>query len=222
MTVEKVLFIAKNRIISIILSGLLLAAMSFLFLVTTQKNFKANSDVLVVQNQQGFSDYYALSKSADYLASLLAESIYSDKFIDELNNTGMISSQFLRMDKVQRLKQWYKIAQVNKNSSLGIVNIEVFANDQKEVLDIANAIVSVLTTKNDLFLGRGQDIEVRILTGPLWEKNPSTSQIALAITGGFIVGMLLSFMWAYYREERLAKLVFASEMNDYQDSLEQM
>jgi capsular polysaccharide biosynthesis protein len=222
MTVEKVLFIAKNRIISIILSGLLLAALSFLFLVTTQKSFKAHTDVLVVQNQQGFSDYYALSKSADYLASLLAESIYSDKFIDELNNTGLVNSQFLKMDKVQRLKEWYKITKVNKNSSLGIVNIEVFANDQKEVLDIANAIVSVLTTKNDLFLGRGQDIEVRILTGPLWEKNPSTSQIALAIAGGFIVGMLLSFMWAYYREERLAKLVFASEMNDYQDSLEQM
>ena len=200
------LYIAKNRFVTIFLTGLLVSALSFLFLVTTQKNFRATSDILVVQNQQGFSDYYALSKSTDYLSSVLVESIYSEKFIDEMNNAGINSSQFLPTDKLERLKEWNKIVQVSKNSTFGIINIRIFANSQKDVLDISNAIIAVLTTKNDLFLGKGQNIEVRLLSGPIWEKNPSFQQVIAIIASGFILGMLLSFMWSYYREEMRSRL----------------
>jgi len=201
MTLEKMLYIAKNRFMTMFLFGLFISALSFLFLVVTQKNFKANSDILVVQNQQGFSDYYALSKSTDYLSGVLVESIYSEKFIDEMNNAGINSSQFLPSDKLERLKEWNKIVKVSKNSAFGIINIKVFASSQKEVLDISNAIVTVLTTKNDLFLGQGQNIEVRVLSGPIWEKNPSFQQIVAITAGGFAIGMLISFMCIYYREE---------------------
>jgi len=81
MNSQNFINLAKTRVKTMILAGLLVSALSFLLLVTTQYNFCAGSDLLVVQNQNGFTDYYALSKSADFLTSVLVESAYSEKFI---------------------------------------------------------------------------------------------------------------------------------------------
>jgi len=162
--------LAKKRLGTMIVVGFLLGAISFFGLIVTQKPYRASSDLLVVQNQNGFSDYYALSKSADYLAGVLVESIYSEKFLEEMDGTKTVSMDFLSQDKVARLKEWNKIIKINKNSNVGILNIEVFGNSQKQVMDISHAVLTVLTTKSFLFLGQGQDIDMRILSGPLFEK----------------------------------------------------
>lgn len=202
MTSEKMLKLAKNRLKTIILAGLLLGAASFLALVLMQKNFRANSDLLVVQNQQGFSDYYALSKSADYLTGVLTESIYSEKFLEEVNNTNIVTSSFLPSDQISRLKTWEKIIRVSKNPSVGIVSIEVFGDSQTQVAEISNAILSVLTTKNYLFLGKGQNLDIRVLSGPIVEKNPTIANIILASGSGLVLGMLLALLWIYFRSEK--------------------
>lgn len=185
----------------IVLMGTLAGALSFSALVFSQKNFRAGSDLLVVQNQNGFSDYYALSKSADFLSGVLIESIYSEKFLDELNATGIVSGSFLPQDKKDRLDEWNKIVKISKNSSAGIMTIEVFGNSQKQVTEISNAILAVLQTKSYLFLGKGQDIDIRVLSGPIVEKNPSAISIALAVVGGFLVGALLTLMWIFYQAQ---------------------
>jgi capsular polysaccharide biosynthesis protein len=202
MLAEKMLNIAKNGLKTLILSGLFLAAFSFLFLVTTQKNFKATSDLLVVQNQQGFSDYYALSKSADYLTSVIVESAYSERFLEEVEASGNVTSKFLPDNKLDRLKEWSKMIKVSKNSASGMVHIEVFSNNQKQVVEISNAVINVLTTKHYVFLGRGQDIDIRILSGPIWEKNPEIKDLVVVILGGFFMGVILSFILMYYKEEK--------------------
>lgn len=191
--------LAKKELGLIILSSLLVGALSFAVLVISQKSFRANTDLLVVQNQNGFSDYYALSKSADYLSGVLIESIYSEKFLDELVATGIVSDDFLPEDKRDRLKQWNKLVRISKNSSAGILNIEVFGDDQKQVLEVSNAILEVLTVKSFLFLGKGQDIDIRVLSGPIFERNPSVVGILLAVIGGFFVGALLMLMWIFYQ-----------------------
>ncbi len=193
--------LAKKRLGTMIVVGFLLGAISFFGLIVTQKPYRASSDLLVVQNQNGFSDYYALSKSADYLAGVLVESIYSEKFLEEMDNTKIVSMDFLPQDKVARLKEWNKIIKINKNSNVGILNIEVFGNSQKQVMDISNTVLTVLTTKSFLFLGQGQDIDMRILSGPLFEKNPSVINLVLAGVGGFAVGILLMLLWTFLQVE---------------------
>jgi hypothetical protein len=221
MTSEKVLYIAKKRLGIIVLSGLLLGALSFVFLITSQKNFRANSDLLISQSQPGFSDYYAMSKSADYLSGILIESIYSEKFIDEVGNTNIVRQNFLPSDKRERLIAWSKIVKASKDSNLGIIHLEIFANTQKDALDISNAILSVLNDKKDLFLGNSQNIEVKVLSGPIWEKNPSVAEIAATLSGGFLVGAILCLMQVYRKEEKKYRNVFLTEEAAYQNSLEQ-
>ena len=211
--------LAKKRLGMIMLAGLLVGALSFVILVFTQKNFQANSDLLVVQNQQGFSDYYALSKSGEYLTGVLVESIYSEKFLEEMANTGIVAMDFLPQNKVERLKEWNKIIRVNKNSNVSMLNIQVFGDNQKQVMDISNATLTVLTTKSSLFLGQGQNIEVRILSGPLFEKNPSVAQIFLAGIGGIVMGILLSLIWIFYEAE-FGKYKNIRTMNSLNDNEE--
>lgn len=201
MTFEKMLELAKNSLAGILLTGILLGALSFAILVVTQKNYRASTDLLVVQNQQGFSDYYALSKSSDYLSGILMESAYSEKFLEEIKSSNLVSASFLPNDKVERLKEWQKIVKLKKNASVGIISVEIFANSQKQVGEISNAMIDVLTNKYSLFLGQGQNIEIRVLSGPIWEKNPTINQIILVSFGGFVIGIFLSFMLVYYKSE---------------------
>lgn len=216
---------AQNKALTIFLSGLLLAALSFLFVVVTQKNFRAGTDLLVVQNQNGFTDYYALSKSADFLTNVLVQSIYSEKFISEVKNTDLVSLPFVSDNKLDAMKEWERIVKVSRDPNLGMVHIDVFANDQGQTVEISNAIINILTNKSYLFLGSGQDLQVRVLSGPIWEKNPSVSQIAITMFGGFFLGAILSFIRVYYRavknpEQVLNQYTKIENVTDeYEDSL---
>jgi len=218
MNAKKVFNLIKKSAKTLILSGLLVVALSFLILVVTQKNFKATTDLLVVQNQNGFTDYYALSKSAEFLTNVLVESAYTEKFIDEVDNTKIITAKFLPTNKADRLKEWEKIVKITRNPNLGMIHVEVFSNDQKQVMEISNAVASVLTSKNFLFLGKGQDLDVRVLNSPIWEKNPSMLNIAMTVAGAFIVGVLISFVFIYYKNEKYLVL----KQDDYLVSLDQL
>ncbi len=185
-----------------VISGLMLSALSFVFFIATQKNFKASSDILIVQNQPGFSDYYAMSKSAEYLTNILVESVYSEKFLDEVRNSNIVRSQFLPEDKLKRLEIWEKMVKVRRVPNLGMVHVEVFNNDQREALEISRAIIQVMTGKSALFWGESQTIEARVMSGPLWQKNPSVASIGAVLAGGFLTGAMLSVLWLYYKRER--------------------
>lgn len=201
MELGYLLRLAKNNLKNAILIGLLFAAFSFFALVSTQKNYKATLDLLIVQNQAGSADYYALSRSADYLTNIMTETVYSEKFLDEVMATGKISRPFLASGNLKRLKEWQKTVSVKKNSSVGIVNIKVFADSENQAAEITSAVSDVLVNKNALFLGEGQNIEVRTLSGPIIEKNPSVSQMMLASAGGMLAGMFFCFLIVFYRAE---------------------
>ncbi len=190
MTTEKMIKLAKNHLKTALLIGLLLGAVSFLVLVMTQKSFVAETDILIIQNQEG---------PVDYLGSIITKSIYSEKFLGEVISSGKISSGFLSGDKADRIKQWKKIISVKKNSNVGIVNLRIYGDTQKQASEISEGVLEVLINKNSMFLGKGQNLEICVLSGPIVEKNPSFLEIILASIGGFLVGMILVFMFAIYR-----------------------
>ena len=224
MNSQNFLNLAKTRVKTTILAGLLVSALSFLLLVTTQYNFRAGSDLLIVQNQNGFTDYYALSKSADFLTSVMVESAYSEKFISEVKNVNAGATAFLPANKLDALKKWESMVKISRNPNLGIVRVEVFGADQKQVTDLSNAIIQVMTTKNFLFLGSGQNLDVRVLSGPIWEKNPTVLNIAVTMISGFLVGIVLSLMWIYFRAQNNADTLkkyrsLENTIDEYEESL---
>jgi capsular polysaccharide biosynthesis protein len=198
----------KRKITGIILFGLLVAALSFLTLVIKEKNFKVNTDYLVVQNRSGNQDLYTFSKSTEYIGKVLHEGIRSELFINEIAKTGKVRTDFFPLDKKERLKEWRQIVSVSRNRNLGIITVKVFDNDQNQTLEISNAISDVLLTKSNLFLGDGQNISVKILSGPMVEKNPTIENIVATAIGGFFIGILLGALWIILREDRRKKEIF--------------
>lgn len=206
---NQLLALMKKKIGTIILLGFLCAAFSFLLLVLKEKNFKVETDYLIVQNQTASQDFYTLSKSAQYIGKVLNEGIYSELFIGEVVKTGKVNPEFLPFDKKEKLKTWSNAVQVTLNPDLGVVSVQVFDNDQKQALAISQAIADVLTTKSNLFYGEGQNIDVKILSGPVLEKNPSFANIAAVIFGGFTLGIMLSSLWVIAKNEGRKKDVFS-------------
>lgn len=202
MQINQILALIKQKIGIIVLMGLFLSALSFLVLVVKEKNFKVGTDYLIVQNQSGSQDFYTLSKSAEYIGKVLNEGIYSELFITEVVKTGKLNPELLPFDKKEKLKAWSETVQVGLNPDLGIVSVQVFDNDSKQSLAIAQAISEVLTTKSNLFYGEGQNIDVKVLSGPVLEKNPSIGNIIAVLLAGFLLGVILSLLQIILKEDR--------------------
>lgn len=194
--------LTKKRIEVMIFIGLLSAAFAFLGAITTQKSYRSTTDLLLVQNQPGYPDYYAMFKSSEYLSKVLVDAVYSEKFLDEMAANGIIATtSFLPDGKAERLKAWRKSVETSRSADSGIVTIEVFNDNSRDTGKIAESMITVLTTKNKMFLGEGKDVEVRVLSGPMVEKNMDTAKVAGIIGGGMVAGMLLVLMICFFKDE---------------------
>lgn len=214
---SQILSLLKGKITGIVIFGFFVAALSFLAIVAKEKNFKVTTDYLIVQNQTQNEDFYTLSKSAEYTGRILNEGVYSEIFIEEIINTGKVNKEFLPFDKKERMKEWSKTVNVNRNSELGILSVEVFDDSQKQALEISGAIGDVLIAKNSLFLGEGQNISIKVLSGPITEKNPTLENVFATMIGGFVLGVMIGMLWTIYHEnERRNKIFSHSPVNsDY-------
>jgi capsular polysaccharide biosynthesis protein len=186
----------------IILGGVLVGALSFAFLVVSQKNFKVTTQFLIVQDQKtGPQDFFSLSKSVDYNGKVMSEAVYSELFIDEVVKTEKVNSEFLPFNKKDRLKEWSKMVSVSRDPQLGLITITIFNNKQSEALNISDGVIQVLSQKSYLFRGSGQDIDFRVISGPISEENPSLTQILVTVLGGLALGMIITLVWNYYKDE---------------------
>lgn len=196
----------RNKIGFIILVSLFIAALSFLFLIFSEKAYKVRTDFLVTQNNATSQDFYALSRSSEFIGKVLSEAVYSERFIDAVVETGKVSASSMSSDKKVKLEDWAKEVQVNKKLDLGMIQIEVYNNDQREAVRVSQAIGEVLTQRNNLFRGGDEkSVDVRILTGPIVERNPSIVQLVVVVIGGFLFGTLLSLTWIFIRTEVFPK-----------------
>ena len=186
----------------IILIGALFGAVSFVVLMMVAPRFVVTSDYLIVQNQGNAQDAYSAFKSLDYLGQVLNESVYSERFVDAVVETGKVDTNFLPANPFDRLNAWKKMVVVTRNANAGILHVEVRANDSRAALRVSEAVSDVLVQRNLLFRG-GDDksVEVRVLSGPIATQNPSRTEMILTVIGGFIAGVLLVLLWAFVRVE---------------------
>lgn len=210
MQSHQVLALLKKKSPSIIFLGMLVATLSFWILLMKEENFKVSTDYLIVQNNSSNQDYYTLSKSSEYIGKVLKEGTYSELFIDEVIKTGKVNSEFLPFNKKDKLEQWSKKVQVNLNQELGIINVYVFDDNQKQAQSISEAVSEVMTKKNNLFRGEGQDMEIKIMSGPVTEKNPSIANIVAVLVAGFVLGIMIMSLWYIIKEDQRKKKVIST------------
>lgn len=209
---QQLLALLRSKIGTLILWGILFAALSFFGLMVTEKPFQTKMDFLVVQVNATNQDFYTQFKSSEYLGKILAEAVYSDRFIDALVETGKINKEFLPFDKQKRLATWSKMITVEKNLELGIIGVTVKGDRERDVARIMEGIAQVLTEKNSLFRGGDEkSVEIRILSGPILEQSPNISKILKTALVAFLAGLFVSAFFLVVKYESRSQASVRSE-----------
>ncbi len=193
--------IAKESFSQGLVLGIAIAVFGVAAAFVMQERFKVSADFMISSSQEG-QDYYTATRSAEYMSRVLSEIVYSESFIAAVVDTKRVDTAFLPRDKKDRLETWSEMLQVKKNGELGLIRISVTGESDREVLRISQAIIAVLGEKSgELFGGGGNDVRVRLLSGPIIENNPSASELGGIILAGLILGVFAVFAWRLVREE---------------------
>lgn len=185
-----------------VFAGLVLAALAMLSLILFSPKFSVQTDYLVSQDSVSGKDYYTLTRSSEYVSKILAEVVESDRFIEEVVNTGKFEANVLPIDNRERIKAWGRMVTVGKDVDLGIIRITVSGDRLLETQKVSAAISEVFTEKNGSFISSDdQNVPIRVLSGPISNRNPEPSSLIAVIVGGFILGFLISLSVVFLRNE---------------------
>lgn len=192
----------REHLGSLFLIGLFAGAASFFVLTLTENRFETSVDFLVVQGNAASQDFYTISRSSEYLGKVLSEAIYSERFITAVIETGKVNPEFLPFDKRDRLVTWRHMVTVGKNIELGLLRVSVKSDSEREAVRVMEAVSAVLIEKNALFRGGDEKgVDVRVLSGPITERNPSPKEIIAVVVGGFAFSILLALLFLFLKQQ---------------------
>ena len=188
---------------TLVLMGVLGAAIAFFLLMFTTPHYRTTSEFLVVQSSGGSQDFYSQFKSSEYLSKVLAEAIESESYINAVIETGKVSPALLPVDKKERLEEWNKMVTVKKNLELGVIEIQVNGDNQKEMSAVMDGVTDVLVSKNTLFRGGApESVQIKTLSGPIVEKVPGVALVAKTIAAGFAAGLLVALLIIFWKNQK--------------------
>lgn len=204
MEYESLSLLAKNKWKGIFFTGILVGAFSFFLLVFFSKHYKVTTDFLVVQTGVGQTqDFYSMLKSSEYLGKVFVKSIYSEKFIEAVVETGVVDTNFLPRNPKDRLDVWEKMVSTGSNPDVGTLYVEVYGDNDRDALHVAQAVGKVITEKNMLFRsGDEKSVEVRTLSGPIVETNPDVKRMSMVVLSGFFFGIFSSLFYFLFKTGR--------------------
>ncbi len=181
---------------SIFLFGVFVAATVFFVETAVSARYAVRTDFMVVQTSSS-QDFYTLFKSSEYLSKVLSESMYSERFINAVIETGKVSAQgFLPTDKRDRLNRWRSMVSVDKNIELGMLSVSVKADTEREAGKTMEALTEVLINRNKEFRGGDEkSVEIRILSGPITDRNPTPKELLTLSVLGFLAGAFVRAAW---------------------------
>ncbi len=187
--------LVRRNIGGLVLMSLLGASIAFFVLMFTTPHYKTSSKFLVVQSSGNTEDFYTQFKSSEYLSKVLSEAIHSESYINAVVGTGKISNSSLPLDKKTKLKEWQKHVTVKKNLELGVIEIAVEGDNQKEINSTMEGITEVLVNQNTLFRGGDPNsVQIKTLSGPITEKVPSIALIIKTLIAGLISGFFVTLL----------------------------
>lgn len=217
---QQLFALLRSKIGTLFIWGVLFGALAFFGLIMTEKPFQTKMDFLVVQTTATNQDFYTQFKSSEYLGKILAEAVYSDRFLDALVETGKVNKEFLPFDKQQRLSAWSKMVTVEKNLELGIISVTVKGERERDVARVMDGIAQVLTEKNSLFRGGDEkSVEIRILSGPILEQNPNMTKVVKVILIAFLAGLFLSAFFLIVKYESRYRVLSRNDTVPLNDTM---
>ena len=136
----------KQSIIWWWLVGLLAAAILVSFLQPLK--YSAESQLLVVPDYQQTSDPYQISRTNEYLSSLLAQVTYSSSFFEAtVKPEYQIDTTYFGDTAKKRMTNWRNTIKVKPINDSGAISVKVYHPDKQQAEKLVRAINYNLITK---------------------------------------------------------------------------
>lgn len=192
----------KQTIMSVILVFLVVA---MIISFAQPLKYSSESRLLVVQNFPEETDPYAISKSNEYLTSILSKVISSNLFYEDIMDSGfLINRDYFSKSKntKKEMKNWRKTVYAKPISDSGIIDIKVYHQNKEQLAQIANAINFILKSKHNLYHGAGNNITIKIIDKPIISTWPTKPNVLLNVFVAFIFALILSLSYIYLFPEK--------------------
>ncbi|MEI6288049.1 MAG: hypothetical protein WCP18_00480 [bacterium] len=156
--------------------------------------YKASAKLMVIINQDNV-DSYTASRSADYIANILTEVLYSNSFMNQVLTSGFNVQDNFGFSTDERLNNWEKEVKTQVKQNEGIILLDVMGDDQSQAQKIAQSTSYLLMTRNSDYHGLGNKISVKILDNASISYTWSQNKIATNTGLGFLAGLVLGFFF---------------------------
>ena len=197
----------KQTIITIVLVATM---MTVLLSLLSPLKYEVKSRLLVSQDS-GSSDVYALSRSNEYLGKLLSEIVYSGSFYDRvLNSNYSIDKNYFSGDYSKQMKRWEKTISSKTKQDTGIIEISIYHPNVSEAKKIALAVNNIIINNNKDYHG-GASAKINIIDQPLASDYPTKPNILFNATAAFGLAFLFSLFFVYiFPEDKYTIYLFGS------------
>jgi capsular polysaccharide biosynthesis protein len=156
--------------------------------------YSAESQILVVSDYRQTSDPYQISRTNEYLSSLLAQVTYSSSFFEAtVKPEYQIDTAYFGDTAKKRMTAWHKTIKVKPINDSGVISVKAYHPDKQQAEKLVRAINYNLITKNNYYHGLGDKVILKVIDEPListWPAKPNLPiNFGLAIMLGVLIGL---------------------------------
>lgn len=178
------------------LVGLLALAMLVSFLQPLK--YSAESQILVVPDYQQTSDPYQISRTNEYLSSLLAQITYSSSFFEAtVKPEYQVDTAYFGDTAKKRMTSWRSTIKVKPINDSGVISVKVYHTDKQQAEKLVRAINYNLITKNNYYHGLGDKVTLKVIDEPLISNWPAKPNLPINFSLAIILGILIGLAQIY-------------------------
>jgi capsular polysaccharide biosynthesis protein len=174
--------------------------------------YASESRVLVIQNFAPETDPYLISKSNEYVSTVLSQVVGTNIFFnDVITSSPSINKNYFTADPRDQMKIWNNTVSAAPVADTGIINITVYHKDKKQADLINRTIDDILQSKHQNYHGSGANLQVVVLNQPLVSKYPAKPNIFLNLIAGLIFGLICALIYVYLSPEEEIRIKLQSK-----------
>jgi|WetSurMetagenome_2_1015567.scaffolds.fasta_scaffold00819_20 capsular polysaccharide biosynthesis protein len=171
-------------------------SIAIIFSAVTPFKYDSNMKLLTIISFRQDIDPYTASRSNEYLSNLLANIVSSGSFFDKIEASGFnIDKNYFSGNEKQQMKKWNKTVKAKSIADTGMIAVDVCHANRAQAEEIARAVAYTLQTTNSQYHGFGNNVEIKIINGPITSNYPVMPNVPLNL--GLAIAFAIIFFLCY-------------------------
>jgi len=181
--------------------------------------YSAESQILVVSDYRQTSDPYQISRTNEYLSSLLAQVTYSSSFFEAtVKPEYQIDTTYFGDTAKKRMTAWHKTIKVKPINDSGVISVKAYHPDKQQAEKLVRAINYNLITKNNYYHGLGDKVILKVIDEPLISTWPAKPNLPINFGLAIILGVLIGLAQIYITNTNQNETEYSETALDWPNS----